>query len=518
MRIFTNHKKGENQFMKKQIKWTAALSTAAFMTALTPSFSAPAMAQASGWVQENGIWMFYDEDGYSVTDTWKKHDGHWYYLDEDGELSFNCQIEEYYVDAAGKRVTNQWVKVLNEENWDDDSPEYYWYYYGSDGKATTSRFRTINDKTYYFDGDGRMTTGLAEIEGDTYYFGTADDGVMKKGWVQLESENYEEEPSWYYFNSNGKMVQNEIDKRISGNYYTFKDGKMQTGWYKLPLTEASDNTASSSDAQQETSAASDAAENNQADTAADTGAAGTDAATESAAETDAAADSAAGSAETKTSAEAKDPESTASQAPAAGYQYYDSDGKRASGWRTIHGIPGVSQEDELYKFYFKNGQPYFSQDGIQIFFINSARYGFNNKGEMQTGLQTIALEDGSSAIYYFGTDGVMKTGKQTIFSEEEGINQTWFFHPDGDKRGQGFTGIRDNSIYENGLRKQADPSFRYAPVSFDGKSYLVSTAGTIQKATGSSKSSVRPELGSGFRDFKDLSEFVWTVDVNGIIQ
>ncbi len=102
---------------------------------------------------------------------------------------------------------------------------------------------------------------------------------------------------------------------------------------------------------------------------------------------------------------------------------------------------------------------------------------------MQTGLQTIALEDGSSAIYYFGTDGVMKTGKQTIFSEEEGINQTW-----------------------------------YAPVSFDGKSYLVSTAGTIQKATGSSKSSVRPELGSGFRDFKDLSEFVWTVDVNGIIQ
>ena len=162
MRIFTNHKKGENQFMKKQIKWTAALSTAAFMTALTPSFSAPAMAQASGWVQENGIWMFYDEDGYSVTDTWKKHDGHWYYLDEDGELSFNCQIEEYYVDAEGKRVTNQWVKVLNEENWDDDSPEYYWYYYGSDGKATTSRFRTINDKTYYFDGDGRMTTGLAE--------------------------------------------------------------------------------------------------------------------------------------------------------------------------------------------------------------------------------------------------------------------------------------------------------------------------------------------------------------------
>ena len=87
MQIFTNHKKGENQFMKKHIKWTAALSTAAVMTALTPSFTAPAMAQTVGWVQENGIWMFYDEDGYSVTDTWKKHDGQWYYLDEIGRAS-----------------------------------------------------------------------------------------------------------------------------------------------------------------------------------------------------------------------------------------------------------------------------------------------------------------------------------------------------------------------------------------------------------------------------------------------
>ena len=46
----------------------------------------------------------------------------------------------------------------------------------------------------------------------------------------------------------------------------------------------------------------------------------------------------------------------------------------------------------------------------------------------------------------------------------------------------------------------------------------MSTAGSIQKATNSSKSAVRPELGDGFRDFKDLSEFVWTVDVNGVIQ
>ena len=52
MQIFTNHKKGENQIMKKQIKWTAALSTAAIMTALIPGVCVPAMAaETTGWIQ-----------------------------------------------------------------------------------------------------------------------------------------------------------------------------------------------------------------------------------------------------------------------------------------------------------------------------------------------------------------------------------------------------------------------------------------------------------------------------------
>lgn len=460
MRIFTNHKKGENQFMKKQIKWTAALSTAAIMTALTPMVSAPVMAQAAGWTEENGTWMFYDTDGYRLTDSWKKQDGEWYYLDENGHLTFDSQVDDYYIGTDGKRVSNQWVKIANDDEWaSDDEPEFYWYYYGKDGKAITSKFRTIDDKSYYFDGSGHMVTGLTEIDGDTYYFGT--DGVMKKGWVQLEDEDYDNEDgtAWHYFDSNGKMIVNQLDKKISGNYFTFVDGKMQTGWYKLPAETSTDGEEAAS-----------------ATTA------------------------------------------TPSNAPAAGYQFYDEDGKRASGWRTIEGIPGVSEEGEIYNFYFKNGQPYFAQSGIEIFSIGSARYAFNTKGEMQSGLQSVTLEDGSTANYYFGTDGVMKTGKQTIFNEEEGINETWFFVTEGAQRGQGYHGIRDNVIYEKGRRKQADNGMRYAPVQFDGKTYLVNASGSIQKASASSKSTARPELGAGFRDMKDASETIWTVDVNGIIQ
>jgi len=217
MQIFTNQQKGENQFMKKQIKWTAALSTAAIMTALTPSFMVPAMAQTTtGWVEENGTWMFYDTDGYYLTDTWKKQDGEWFYLDENGQLAFDRQIDEYYVGTDGKRVINQWVKVANEDDWySNDDPEFYWYYYGRDGKATVSKFKVIEEKGYYFDGDGRMVTGLTEIDGATYYFGEHDDGVMKKGWVQLSEDNEQpdDELIWRYFDSNGKMVENQIDKK-----------------------------------------------------------------------------------------------------------------------------------------------------------------------------------------------------------------------------------------------------------------------------------------------------------------
>ena len=57
-----------------------------------------------------------------------------------------------------------------------------------------------------------------------------------------------------------------------------------------------------------------------------------------------------------------------------------------------------------------------------------------------------------------------------------------------------------------------------APADLDGTLYLVNTSGAIQKASASTKSSSRPELGNGFKDFKDSNDKIWVVDRNGIIQ
>ena len=492
--------------MRNTIKWTAAISAAA-LCAMAPVFSSAALAQGAGWVQENENWKYYDNDGYSLTDSWKKYGDDWYYLDENGNMATNRQVSEYYVDGEGKRVTDKWVAVKNEDEWDETAPAQYWYYYGSNGQMISSKFKEIDGASYYFDEEGRMATGLTEVDSAVYYFSGS--GAMKKGWVELPADNDEfgDTTVWSYFDSHGRRIENQLDRKISGSYYSFEDGVMITGWYKLP--EKTDDEEAETAAGTENAANAEAKANNGDGTATETEAA---AETEAPAETETAAD------ETPV-AEENDNSQPAVTAPAAGYQYYEESGKRASGWLTITGIPGVSAEDETYRFYFKSGVPHYaSNGGIQVFGIGSDRYAFNDKGEMQTGLTVVTLDDGSAANYYFGENGAMKTGKQTIFNDDTEMNQIWYFQTEGSARGQGFHGIYGNAVYSHGMRLDADKDLRYAPVAFEGRKYLVNASGTIQKASSSSKSASRPDLGAGFRDVRDANDTVWTVDVNGIVQ
>ena len=126
--------------------------------------------------------------------------------------------------------------------------------------------------------------------------------------------------------------------------------------------------------------------------------------------------------------------------------------------------------------------------------------------------------DGERIVALDLDDGVMRTGKQTIYNDDLEENQIWYFQTKGSLKGQGYHGERDNQVYVNGLLKKADPELRYEPVSTGEKRYLVNTSGTIQKATSSSSSASRPELGKGFKDIKDSNDTVWTVDTSGIIQ
>lgn len=450
--------------MKKQTQMLAVLSAAAFM-ALLPSFiGQPQTVYAAecGWTEEDGSMVFYDEDGELLTDTWRKEGNDWIYLNEDGHISKNQKIDEFYVDADGKMVRNAWVELANEEDLDSpEAPASFWYYFDENGKSITSNWLKQNEKWYYFDESGHMLTGKVNIDGSWYYLGEEYDGTMKTGWIRMKenASTPDSEEGWYYFTKNGKMIETQYDRKIDGNYYTFIDGKMQTGWVEMPkadnsLTEASDSNAEI-------------------------------------------------------------------LPTIADYQYYgtEGDGKRASGWHTIEGINGIHDMDETFTFYFRGGKALHSeQTGNQLFTVNGKKYAFNELGEMQTGQQIVNLNDGEIANYYFGDDGVMKTGKQNIYNEETGENDTWFFYTEGDRRGQGFHGLRDNTLYVYGKRQEATSDQKYASAVLNETTYLVNTSGTVQKASSSSTSSVKPELGRGFKDFKDNNGKIWTVDVNGVVQ
>ena len=347
--------------MKKNTKILAVLSTAMFMAAVTPSFlpgPATVYAKNSGWTEENGNWYYYDSYGEPLRDTWKKSGNDWYYLDSDGVRASNMQIDEYYVGEDGKRVTMQWVSVENEDYWyEEDEQEFLYYYYGRDGKALTSTWASINGKWYYFNEDSIMETGSVTIDGYNYYLG--EDGSRRTGWVLLEEETDDPEvlESWYYFDNSGKRVENEVDRKIQGDYYTFVDGRMQTGWFKLPeetvsAEAASEGTVSEGTASEEAASGSTAAR--------------------------------------------------AALPAIASYQYYDESGKRAEGWRTIEGVEGISEEGEIFKFYFKKGAPHYASQGLELFTIDSKKYAFNERGEMQTGLQQVNTGENETANFYFG--------------------------------------------------------------------------------------------------------------------
>ncbi len=117
--------------MRKQTK-VVAVASAAALFAIGASMTSFA---ATGWVEEDGTWYFYDNDGNRVENAWKKSGDNWYWLDgeEGGAMAMEKIIEDnddiYFVDANGVMVRNTWIQVVNEDQDEDEDPAEFHYYY-----------------------------------------------------------------------------------------------------------------------------------------------------------------------------------------------------------------------------------------------------------------------------------------------------------------------------------------------------------------------------------------------------
>lgn len=468
--------------MKKQTKVMATLSTAAL---LALGFSAVSMA--AGWDNSTGAWRYLNNDGSEVVDEWKSANGNWFYLDSDGVMATDKLIEDesgsktkyYYVDQYGAMVKNTWKAVAmdDDDNTDLDA-EYWWYYFGNDGKAytieddkaiTKSKVKTINGLKYAFDAEGHMLYGwtLADAGNHSqnddnkqlwqdakYYFNGWNDGHAQTGWAQINVEKEDGDTSdyWFYFNGDGEKQAGKR-KKINGVYYVFaEDGHMIDEW----TIEESTGTWSNS---------------------------------------------------------------FSTNSKAASISYVNGDGaQRKNTW--IWAIPAEDwipedYNDDEYSWFYAGKDGKLTHDTIKK--INGKKYAFDSYGRMQTGFveyngtQVTAqyghdkftrdewISENKDGVYYFSADeekdGSMKTGYQNI----ELADDTFQFY--FQKNGQGLTQydskIKKYTVAGLVLKPTSDDDNNYAaievvadkPVSIttkfddmkDGNKILVNKQGTVIK-------------------------------------
>ena len=371
--------------------------------------------------------------------------------------------DEYYVGEDGAMLINTWKKTLADEDMDDPEDDGdAWYYFGSKGKKTTSDTKKINGKTYFFDDDGKMRDGWYQDGNDVYYLGDENDGARTSGWLWLEKPDDDadidlcddecdvcDEEGWYWFGSNGKMYKDAKQKKINGKYYYFNEhGQMLYEWINgAKVTKGS---------------------NAQLD--------------------------------------GENPNATPSDVY---YMNVVEEGWRADGWYQIDGAEDLGANNDTDWYYFKDGKAKkadktkpadnsgLTDDGAPVYVakikVEGKYFAFNEKGQMQTGLQYI---DGDT--YYFDSS-YMKTGKVSNV-EEDNDSFTYYFNTKNGKNGLGVTGEKSGYLYWNGKRLEADDDYRIYKLPNSSKTaweyYLVNKSGKLQK----SDKKYDVENGSGAED------------------
>ena len=446
--------------MRKQTKLVAVLSAAALLAV------GASMTSFAGWEKdEDGIWHYYDSDDEMVEDEWRKDGSKWFYLDEDGNMATDTWVDdEYYVGSDGAMLKNAWIKTTPDDDVSDpDDDGDHWYYFDNKGKKVTDDDQKINGKTYYFDEDGEMLYGWHEESGDVFYLGTEDEGWRAESqWLWLEKpgdadddddeeqildcadEDECDDEGWYWFGSSGKMYKDSGKKKVNGRYYMFNEhGQMLYEW--INNKKVSVGTPGNAHL---------------------------------------------------------DGNATAGSASIDDMLYYNivEEGWRGDGWYEIDGSEDVGEDSDTDWYFFDDGEAEhadadgsdfatYDGDGAKVHVarikVDSSKgkkyFAFNEKGQMQTGLQYMAEDKG---FYYFDENGYMQDGKVSdVECDDDDYN--FYFNTKNGSNGQGYTGEKDNYLYFNGKRLEADDDYRLYYLG--GDIYLVNNKGKIQSSKSDNK-------------------------------
>ena len=216
-------------------------------------------------------WMYFGTNGRMQTG-WIKPGNYWYYLDEDGIMIsdglYQIGSGVYSFETNGTMTTG-WKSFTEVD--ESGTAVKYWMYFGTNGRMQTGWVKP-GDYWYYLDSYGVMLTGWFNSDpnylsdgstGGKWYYLDPSSGKMVTGWKYF-TETWEEngetitDSYWAYFDENGAQVIegwkqvgdywyyfDEYGRMLSGDlfqfgdfkyYYFLSNGRMATGWQKVPLT------------------------------------------------------------------------------------------------------------------------------------------------------------------------------------------------------------------------------------------------------------------------------------------
>ena len=237
-------------------------------------------------------WYYFKSNGKRAENEKITYKSKSYYFDTDGimltgwvttgegtsavnEATDYVKDHTFYCDETGARVEGAWVKDTKPGTDDDDADaDEYWYYLKkATGKPATGKQSNINGQIYLFNDEGQMQHGwvaedtatssnvkfyqldeendekaMSTATGDVYYCGDEDDGHAKKNkwlktWLPEDTEEEEDDKSWFWFDKNGKLYRTGITSTASNaTKYKLEEGKLVVDKYSTGVAKKKVNS------------------------------------------------------------------------------------------------------------------------------------------------------------------------------------------------------------------------------------------------------------------------------------
>lgn len=129
------------------------------IASIAPNAISHTQATENGWVQSNGKWYYFNENGSMVVNQWIKNtSGTWSYVNSSGEALIG------------------WNKLF----WNGTES---WYYFDENGNMEYSTWIKSNGKDYYLTSSGAMATNVyVKSTSLSLYYWVGNDGAWQPEW------------------------------------------------------------------------------------------------------------------------------------------------------------------------------------------------------------------------------------------------------------------------------------------------------------------------------------------------